>query len=76
MPQDLTDGSGNGLVLSGNKTLPEAMLTQSFIAYGVSRPQWVKDQHDHITSDLKMHNYMWIRPLRTKVGIQFMGRSH
>ena len=27
MPQDLTDGSGNDLELSGNKPLPEPMLT-------------------------------------------------
>ena len=37
MPQDLTDdksniGSGNGLVPSGNKPLPEPMLTQFFVA--------------------------------------------
>ena len=35
MPLDLTDdviGSGNGLVLSGNKPLPEPMLTQIFVA--------------------------------------------
>ena len=29
-------GSGNGLVLSGNKPLPEPMLTQ---IYGATRPQ-------------------------------------
>ena len=36
MPQDLTDdvkiGSGNGLVPSGNKPLPEAILTQFLVA--------------------------------------------
>ena len=38
MPQDLADirlvniGSRNGLVLSGNKPLPEAMLTQICVA--------------------------------------------
>ena len=31
-------GSGNGLVPSGNKPLPEPMLTQIYV---VSRPQWV-----------------------------------
>ena len=36
MPQDLTDdevniGSGSGLVPSGNKPLPEPMLTQSLV---------------------------------------------
>ena len=36
-------GSGNGLVLSGNKSKPEPMLTQSCVAYhGNSSPQWVK----------------------------------
>ena len=35
MPQKLTDDnivSGNGLVPSGNKPLPEPMLTQSYVA--------------------------------------------
>ena len=36
MPQELTDdvniGSGNGLVPSGNKPLPEPMLTQIYVA--------------------------------------------
>ena len=36
MPLDLTDdkyiGSGNGLVPSGNKPLPEPMLNQIYIA--------------------------------------------
>ena len=37
MPLDLTDdkvniGSGNGLVSSGNKPLPEPMLTQIYVA--------------------------------------------
>ena len=37
MPQDLSDGksnigSGNGLVPSGNKPLPEPMLTQIYVA--------------------------------------------
>ena len=34
-------GSGNGLVPTGNKPLPEAML-RLMSPYGVSRPQWVK----------------------------------
>ena len=33
-------GSGNGLVPSGTKPLPEPMLTQ-ISRYGVTRPQWV-----------------------------------
>ena len=37
-------GSGNGLVPSGNKPLPEPMLTQIFIAICITRPQWVNDQ--------------------------------
>ena len=33
MPQDITDDkSGNGLVPSGNKPLPEPMLTQIYVA--------------------------------------------
>ena len=34
MPLDLTDyiGSGNGLVPSGDKPLPEPMLTQIYVA--------------------------------------------
>ena len=32
-------GSGNGLVPSGNKPLPEQMLTQISVAI---KPQWVK----------------------------------
>ena len=35
-------GSGNGLVLSGNKPLPEPMLTQIYVTIGITRPQWVK----------------------------------
>ena len=34
-------GSGNGLVPSGNKPLPESMLTQISATYGITRPQWV-----------------------------------
>ena len=33
--------SGNGLVPSGNKSLPVPMLTKSTWPYGVSTPQWV-----------------------------------
>ena len=52
MPLDLTEdkfniSSGNGLVPSGNKLLPEPMLTQ---IYGVTRPQWV------IMSSFKYHS--------------------
>ena len=32
---------GSGMVLSGNKPLPEPMLTQIFVAICVTRPQWV-----------------------------------
>ena len=36
-------GSGNGLVLSGNKPLPQPMLTKIYdTIYDVSRLQWVK----------------------------------
>ena len=47
VPQGLADhidiGQGNGLVLSGNKPLPEPMLTQICAQYGITRPQRVKD---------------------------------
>ena len=33
--------SGDGLVQSGNKPLPEPMLTKFYD--GITRPQWVKD---------------------------------
>ena len=32
-------GSGNGLVLS--KPLPEPVLTQIYVKYGINMPQWV-----------------------------------
>ena len=32
-------GSGNGLVVTGNKPLPQLMMTQIYV---VTRPQWVK----------------------------------
>ena len=35
---DVNIGSGNGLLPSGNKPLPEPMLTQIYV---VTRPQWV-----------------------------------
>ena len=35
-------GSGNGLVLSGNKPWPELMLTQICVRIRHHRPQWVK----------------------------------
>ena len=35
-------GSGNGLVPSGNKPLPEPMLTQIYVANHATRPQRVK----------------------------------
>ena len=34
-------GSDNGLLVSGNKILPEPMLTNFYDTYGVTRPQWV-----------------------------------
>ena len=34
-------GSSNGWVPSGNKPLSEPMLTQFYVAYGVTGPQWV-----------------------------------
>ena len=34
-------GSGNGLVPSGKKPLPEPILTQIYVPYGIIRPQYV-----------------------------------
>ena len=34
-------GSDNGLGPSGNKPLPELMLTQIYVPYGIIKPQWV-----------------------------------
>ena len=34
-------GLGNGLASSGNTSLPELMLTQNSVPYGMTRPQWV-----------------------------------
>ena len=35
-------GSSNGLVPSGNKPLPEPMLTQIYVTmYGITRAQWI-----------------------------------
>ena len=56
-------GSGNGLVPSGYKPLPELMLTK-FYAYGVTRPQWVNyprrptEPHCFRTTHLKVVT-MW-----------------
>ena len=41
--------SGNGLVPSGNKLLPEPMLTQVNVAFGFNRPKCVKPLHSHIS---------------------------
>ena len=38
----INTGSGNTSVVSGNKPLPEQMLTKSMLQYGITRPQWVK----------------------------------
>ena len=34
--------SGNGLVTSDNKPLPEQVLTQIWVSVGINRSQWVK----------------------------------
>ena len=34
-------GSGHGLVPSGNKPLPEPMLNELYMPYGVTRPQLI-----------------------------------
>ena len=57
-------GSGNGLVPSENKPLPEPMLTQ---IYGITRPQWVNPwslprlflqfENNHFVSSFKCTKY-------------------
>ena len=41
----VNSGSGNGLVPSGNKPLPEPCWPRSLSPYDVTSPQWVKDVH-------------------------------
>ena len=41
LPWLVNIGSGNGLVPSGNKPLPEPILTRSMSPYSIARPQWV-----------------------------------
>ena len=50
-------GSTNGLVPSGNKPLPEPMLTQIYAANGVTRPQWVEISLAHLNSDFNYFSY-------------------
>ena len=38
----LNTGSGNGLVPSANKPLPEPMLKTSMLPFNIIRPKWVK----------------------------------
>ena len=46
-------GSGNGLVQTGNKPLPEPMLTQiSVTTHSVTRPQWVNVSLNDSSSSL------------------------
>ena len=47
--------SGNGLVPSGNKPLPELMLTRYYIA-GLSRLQWVEKL---INNNIHTHDKLW-----------------
>ena len=39
---EIAIGSGNGLVLSGNKPLPKPVLTLLYVPYGIIRSQWIK----------------------------------
>ena len=61
LPQNLTNagedniGSGNGLVSSGSKLLPEPVLTQFYIIMWVTRPQWVNPLN--ISGNIKTYLY-------------------
>ena len=41
-------GSGNGLVPSGTKPVPEPMLTQIYVAICKTRPQWINSQQNNV----------------------------
>ena len=52
--------SGNSLVRSGNKPLPEPMLTQIISPHGVTRPQWVNVKNVKNLSALHcQHHVCW-----------------
>ena len=65
MPEDLVDGkfnigSGDGLVLSGNKPSPAPVLPRCPTPYDITRPQWVnslKPSHTdhHYEKKIEIH---------------------
>ena len=66
-------GSGNGLVPSGNKPLPDPVLLQ---IYGLIRPQWVnkpmpEQNGHHFADDIFMHVLEWT--LHFKFNVLFSG---
>ena len=81
MPQhtydDINIGSDNGLVLSGNKLLPEPMLCWlgSMLPFGVSRPHPVKHYLLVVIKQGKSEGFescdwpiVWKRPIWVKIG--------
>ena len=65
-------GSGNGLVPSGNKPLPESILPRSLTPYGVTRPQRVKLASLEYTPFIETHQLTSIRQIRRE---QFQGQA-
>ena len=64
MEKSTSVGSGNGLMPSGNKPLPEPMLTLSFMMpYGVIRPQWINSHFSrcwwHHRPYIRWVNSLW-----------------
>ena len=51
----LNIGSGKGLVPSGNRPLPEPLLTQISEPYGVTRPKWVN--YSYSPTILRRYNF-------------------
>ena len=49
-------GSGNGLVSPGNKPLPDPMLTQICVRYGVSRPYSIPSYAGGTSHLIAIHN--------------------
>ena len=65
---DVNTGAGNGLVLSGNKPLPEPMMTNIYIAnspYGDTKSQlsW----QPHLFSDMFLSNALMAYPMTCKL---------
>ena len=74
MPQDLTDdvniGSGDGLVLSGNKPSPEPTLTQMakfMLPYDVTRPPWFNETLTYFSKFDKLFSSFSFKKMHLKM---------